>query len=311
MRPAVSIITPTRDRPEAFARAFRSMRAQVWRDWEWVVVDDASVSDYAAEATAEDPRVTLVRLRQNAGKGGARNAGLDAARGEWIGFLDDDDELLPTALAQLVSMAAEHAGAGAIYRGGILADRGTGTTRVAGGFYRSADPWIAALFDIGNVFPWIAPAAAVQRIRFKDHGFFQDADYYLRLAAELPIIRTRVSLGVYHLHGSSSSASAAGATDPAMVLTTGLDAVDSLFEVADPRIGSYAERGARDLVRAARYVWHASTFGQYPLRGAWCGALQASSSWRAVTWLLRGSYLRLEARVPLLRRARRRYSKEQ
>lgn len=90
--PRVTIILPTRNRPEMLRRAVRSALGQTVDDLEVLVVDDSSSPP--AEVP-EDPRLRLVRLPTRAGAAGARNAGLREARGEYVAVLDDDDELLP------------------------------------------------------------------------------------------------------------------------------------------------------------------------------------------------------------------------
>jgi glycosyltransferase involved in cell wall biosynthesis len=87
-QPVFSVIIPTRDRPGALADAVDSVLRQGVDDFELIVVDDASASSPIVPA---DPRVRLVRLETNRGPAFARNAGLAAAQGKYVTFLDDDD----------------------------------------------------------------------------------------------------------------------------------------------------------------------------------------------------------------------------
>jgi glycosyltransferase involved in cell wall biosynthesis len=84
-------------------RAIRSVLQQTFRDFELVVVNDASPDNTAnVLAAIADPQVRTVELDHNSGLPAARNAGIAIARGEWVAFLDDDDEWLPGKLeAQL------------------------------------------------------------------------------------------------------------------------------------------------------------------------------------------------------------------
>src|SRR5258708_4057666 len=101
----VTLVTPTRDRAHTLGRAVRSVLAQTHADWELVIVDDASSDDTAgAAASFRDARIRYVRAPEHLGVTGAKNLGLDEARGEWIGILDSDDELVPHALASLLSV---------------------------------------------------------------------------------------------------------------------------------------------------------------------------------------------------------------
>ena len=90
--PILSIIIPTYNRPHLLPRAVNSALAQTVEDIEVIVVDDASPEPVQLP---EHPKLSIIRLPQNSGGAAARNAGAKAARGRWIAYLDDDDELLP------------------------------------------------------------------------------------------------------------------------------------------------------------------------------------------------------------------------
>ena len=93
--PLVSVVMPTRNRAAALSRAIESVIAQTYRSWELIVVDDGGTDDTGGvlESIA-DERVRPLR-REHAGLGAARNAGLEAARGELIAYLDDDNLMDP------------------------------------------------------------------------------------------------------------------------------------------------------------------------------------------------------------------------
>jgi len=92
----VSAVIPTRNRPHLVQRAVRSALAQEYADLEVVVVVDGP--DSATEnvlADVSDKRLRIIVLPRPVGAAGARNLGVAAAWGDWIAFLDDDDEWLP------------------------------------------------------------------------------------------------------------------------------------------------------------------------------------------------------------------------
>lgn len=100
--PYFSIVIPLYNREKEIPRAINSCLGQGFRDFEVVVVDDAS-TDRSVEVVGSfgDPRIRLVQHAVNRGVSPARNTGVDASTGEWILFLDSDDELLPDALSRI------------------------------------------------------------------------------------------------------------------------------------------------------------------------------------------------------------------
>ena len=101
--PTATVVIPTHDRPELAQRAIASALGQTLPGVEVVVVDDGSTPPFVPTTT--DPRVRLVRRDAAGGVSAARNAGLAAARGEWVTFLDDDDELAPEMLERSIAAA--------------------------------------------------------------------------------------------------------------------------------------------------------------------------------------------------------------
>jgi glycosyltransferase involved in cell wall biosynthesis len=105
----VSVVIPTRGRPDLLQRAVRSALVQTLHAIEVVVVIDGEDpgTRLAMERVAQqDPRLHVIALTNSVGGSDARNRGVDAAQGEWIAFLDDDDEWFPGKLqAQLDAVA--------------------------------------------------------------------------------------------------------------------------------------------------------------------------------------------------------------
>lgn len=103
--PLVSVIVRTRDRPALLAEALGSLRAQTLRDFETVVVADGG-DPPPAELLAPAPGeggLTLVHRAPPHGRSLALNAGLEAARGRFVAYLDDDDLFLPGHLETLAT----------------------------------------------------------------------------------------------------------------------------------------------------------------------------------------------------------------
>ena len=110
--PLVSVIIPTYNRQRLLLRAIESVLMQDYRPIELVIVDDGS-KDGSLEAIeiaiASFPVPTkLVQLTVNQGPSAARNAGLDAAAGEYVAFLDSDDYWLQGKLTQQIGLIEAH-----------------------------------------------------------------------------------------------------------------------------------------------------------------------------------------------------------
>lgn len=104
-KPAVSIIVPIYNVEDWLAACCNSLLSQTWTDWEAVLLIDGSPDDsisIARRFEAQDARFRVKEI-ENRGLGGARNAAVDIARGDYVFFLDSDDELTPKALELLMS----------------------------------------------------------------------------------------------------------------------------------------------------------------------------------------------------------------
>lgn len=104
-RPAISIVTPVRNRRHLLARAVRSVLGQTWGDWEWLIVDDAS-DDCPEDMVRSfgDRRIRFERLDRRRGANAARNHGISLARSPIVTFLDSDDEFLPGRLEKTLAI---------------------------------------------------------------------------------------------------------------------------------------------------------------------------------------------------------------
>jgi len=103
--PKVSVIIPTHNRSAYLHSAVTSVLNQTYQDFEIIIVNDAS-SDNTEEVVASftDSRIKYIRHELSKGDGGARNTGIINAAGEFIGFLDDDDQWLPQKLELQVDL---------------------------------------------------------------------------------------------------------------------------------------------------------------------------------------------------------------
>lgn len=100
-----SIITPMYNSFSLMERYFDSLKNQTFKDFEVIIVDDSSTDDSFQQAknyaAGSELSITVLKTEQNAGPGNARNIGMDAARGEWITFVDNDDWVEYTILEEI------------------------------------------------------------------------------------------------------------------------------------------------------------------------------------------------------------------
>jgi len=215
--PLVSILMPVFDAPvRDLARALASVRAQGYGCFELCAADagpaSAPASALLRDAAAADPRIRWIRVGANRGIGGNTNAALDAAQGEYVTFLDQDDLFAPDALEQLVSAALAAPEADLVY-----SDKDNVTPW--GDRY---DPyfkpgWSPELLLCTN---YVSHAALVRREALLDLGGLatdldgaQDWDLFLRLAEKDPRV-VHVPRVLYHWRSVRTSAASTREAKP-------------------------------------------------------------------------------------------------
>lgn len=103
----ISVIIPLYNKEAGIATALRSVLAQTYQDFEVIIVNDGSTDNSVTVVESfDDPRIKLIH-QQNAGVSAARNRGIEEAKGEYVAFLDADDEWMPEFLAEIVTLQKE------------------------------------------------------------------------------------------------------------------------------------------------------------------------------------------------------------
>jgi hypothetical protein len=203
----LSVVMPTHNRADRLELAARSVLDQdVAADIELVIVDDASTDDtpLVTERLASDPRVRLVRNAASLGPGGSRNQGIAAARGDLLGFCDDDDAWLPGAATVIVEHLDAHAEVGVVTSWHqVVHDLSCRTAVFRGPLAYGADRLLW--------FNFIAlPFGVIRREMFPDDlavdvtlPSCEDWDLWLRCALTRPIVTIPEVLYAYHQHGGN------------------------------------------------------------------------------------------------------------
>ena len=204
--PKVSVVVPTFNRPPMLRRAISSLLAQTWKEFEIIVVDDASPEPMQGVIDSlQAVDISLLIHKQRRGAAAARNTGIRAAKGEFIAFLDDDDQWLPTKLEVQINKFKDAAPeTGLVYCGHVVISDLTGNvvaTRIP-----AAPPIGYVELLRSTVFPTSVPL--IRKSCFDKVGLFdetlpgtQDRDMWLRLARRFRFDFVPDVLVQNHIHG--------------------------------------------------------------------------------------------------------------
>ena len=103
----ISVVIPAHNAGKFIKRTINSVLAQTYHDYEIIIIDDGSTDDTDEVVKSYGSKVRYIR-QENAGTTAARNAGIKSAAGEWIAFLDHDDEWLPEKLELQVKLLRKY-----------------------------------------------------------------------------------------------------------------------------------------------------------------------------------------------------------
>ncbi len=211
MTPKVSVVIPTHNRPALAKRAIASVLSQSYRELEVIVVDDGMKERAdAVAASFGDARLRYVSHDKEKGGGAARNTGIAHARGDFIAFLDDDDEWMPEKLEmQMRAFAPTPPDIGFCYTAVRIAYDGGKevVTRVPEGVGNYFE------FALRNFKTFLSVTLVVKRNIFDEVGTFdpdfpshQEADLMVRIAQKFkglginkPLVRVSMSQQYEHI----------------------------------------------------------------------------------------------------------------
>lgn len=216
MTPEITVLMPVHNGEAYLREAVDSILTQTFRDFEFLVVDDAS-DDRTVEILESfgDPRLRLVKSRERLRFSGALNLGLEQARGALIARMDADDVALPDRLARQREFMRAHPELG--LSGGLATAFGLRR----GTYFRppmtSAEIQAYLLFDS----PFVHPTVVLRRELVERHGLRFDPafcpadDYELwnRAARLFPVANLDRVVLRYRVHGASLTGSEWGSMD--------------------------------------------------------------------------------------------------
>ena len=189
----VSVVVPTLDRPKLLLRAINSALRQTHQEIEVIVVVDKPDQDtVSAVQSVNDPRLQLIVNPYSFTAAGARNAGADHATGEWIAFLDDDDEWLPNKLERQLAFASGRAPALVSCLTRVVTPTATYISPQV--IYDNSTPVDEYLFDRRSLFrrsgfiqtsSYLLPRQLFDKVRFDAESSHDDWEFILRLSKQV------------------------------------------------------------------------------------------------------------------------------
>ncbi len=206
----ISVIIPTYNRATFLPDALESLLRQTRLADEIIVVNDGSTDETARVLADYAPTVTTIHI-PNGGRSHARNVGMEAASGDWIALLDDDDRLPADSLELRALFLERHPEAGVVYGDTRKVDADGGPQRQS--------PQSNPTRPSGNVFAIIAcdnlaplHAHLFRRSLLASSGGFdeslsigEDWDFWVRLAAITPFVYVPAVVAEYRMHPGMTS----------------------------------------------------------------------------------------------------------
>lgn len=307
VEPAVSVVIPTRNRRELLARALTSARGQRAATVEVIVVDDASDDGTARDLAALPPgAVTVIANTEPVGVSRARNAGLAAARGRWVAFLDDDDLWAPDRLRAQLAELARRPDAGWACVASVVVDA---PLRIIGAQRPPRPEALPGSILRYNAVPGGASGVLARTELVRELGGFDprlrilaDWDLWIRLALRSPLATVDRPLVAYVLHGANMTSAPTGFADELEWIRTAYADARAEHGVELNEAGWsdwFAElerRGGRRLRPGLRLVGRAATERRPEL------ALKGVSLALRPGWVERRNRFRLAALDPAWRR---------
>ncbi len=198
--PSVSVVIPTHNRRDTLLRALESVRVQTRPPMEIIVVDDGSTDGTPETVEQKFPEVIVVR-QSNSGVSAARNRGIRESSGQWIAFLDSDDEWKPEKLSKQLAQLASDGETPLCHtneiwiRNGRRVNEGKRHAKAGGRIFQRCLPLCV-----------ISPSASViRRSLFDEIGYFdeslpvcEDYDMWLRICARYPVAFVEEPLTIKH-----------------------------------------------------------------------------------------------------------------
>jgi glycosyltransferase involved in cell wall biosynthesis len=202
---SVTVVIPTYNRERDIKRAVESVLSQTYRELKVIIVDDGSTDNTEQIVRSiHDTRIKYIKCETNSGPSAARNLGIQCAKGEYIAFLDSDDEWLPSKLEKQVALLRSLSDSfGICHTGAVFLKNGFNKTvfkpspQSSGNIYKQF-----VLSKISFVTPSLLfRRSCIERVGLFDVNLWQaeDADLLLRTLKDNNLAVIQEPLVVCHL----------------------------------------------------------------------------------------------------------------
>jgi glycosyltransferase involved in cell wall biosynthesis len=211
--PTVSTIIPTYNRAHLIGRAIQSVLNQTYQNFEIIVVDDCSTDntwEVIKEFIESEKRIQYFKHNENKGGSAARNTGIKMAKGDYIAFLDSDDEWLPGKLEKQlkifknnsVQVGAIYSGFQYIYQKGIDMDK-RHIPKNRGYIYKD----LLMKNCVGSASTLLIKKECFDKVKLFDKSLpsCQDYDMWIRIAKYYEFDFVKESLVKYQVHDNQIS----------------------------------------------------------------------------------------------------------
>lgn len=201
----LSVIIPTYNRAHCIGRALASVALQEISDIEIIIGDDASTDETLERILSINPDAQIIRLKVNRGAAAARNAAMKIAKGEFLAFLDSDDEWLPGKIKKQLDYLTAHPDYGVCATGYVLESINGESIPFPG---RNPESWRRELHSAQSFHGASTPVvrrSVLERVGLQDEELrvLEDWDWMLRISAQFPIHVLPETLAVIHENSPS------------------------------------------------------------------------------------------------------------
>ncbi len=211
-KPKVSVIIPTYNRSHFLSRAIKSVLNQTFQDFELIIVDDGSTDntkEVIENFQEKDKRIKYIWQKNSGGPAKTRNKGIEKSEGEYIAFLDDDDECLPKKLEKQILLFKESKVPNLGFVGGLDIIVGKKPIKDITPFYKSGNILKDLCFHCiirtpGTV---LVKRSVLQKVGFFDEKFkaADDYDMWIRISQHYSFDYVKENILKYHVHTNNLS----------------------------------------------------------------------------------------------------------